>query len=154
MTIKPETWLFMKRIVRFGDTDSAGVMHFHQLLRWCHEAWEESLEKYGIPANKVFPNSNKGNVQIPVALPIAHCQADFLLPLQTGDHLEMNLLPLRLDSGSFQVETKFQRDKKVVAVGLIRHCAIDIHSSRRCNLPDEIDRWLEASSLQLGVTPL
>ena len=51
----PREWLFLKRIVRFGDTDAAGVIHFHQLLRWCHEAWEESLELYGLPTNTVFP---------------------------------------------------------------------------------------------------
>ena len=25
-------WLLLCRTVRFGDTDAAGVMHFHQLL--------------------------------------------------------------------------------------------------------------------------
>ena len=49
------TWLQLHRVVRFGDTDAAGVMHFHQLLRWCHEAWEESLEAQGIAAEAVFP---------------------------------------------------------------------------------------------------
>ena len=49
------TWLQVHRVVRFGDTDAAGVMHFHQLLRWCHEAWEESLEAQGSAAEAVFP---------------------------------------------------------------------------------------------------
>ena len=33
-------WLRLERTVRFGDTDAAGVIQFHQLLRWCHEAYE------------------------------------------------------------------------------------------------------------------
>ena len=49
----PQDWLQLERRVRFGDTDAAGVMHFHQLLRWCHEAWEESLQRYGIHAGSV-----------------------------------------------------------------------------------------------------
>ncbi len=49
------SWLLLLRTVRFGDTDAAGVMHFHQLLRWCHEAYEESLERFGIVAATVFP---------------------------------------------------------------------------------------------------
>jgi 1,4-dihydroxy-2-naphthoyl-CoA hydrolase len=56
-TPAPSTWLQLERRVRFGDTDAAGVMHFHQLLRWCHEAWEESLERYGIAAAAVFPGA-------------------------------------------------------------------------------------------------
>ena len=53
------TWLQLRRVVRFGDTDAAGVMHFHQLLRWCHEAWEESLEAHGLAAEAVFPGCRR-----------------------------------------------------------------------------------------------
>ena len=42
--------------MRFGDCDSANVIHFHNLLKWSHEAWEESLDKYGIPLNEIFPD--------------------------------------------------------------------------------------------------
>ncbi|MEY3545364.1 MAG: hypothetical protein RLZZ247_1521, partial [Cyanobacteriota bacterium] len=34
--MNPESWLLLCRTVRFGDTDAAGVMHFPQLLHWCH----------------------------------------------------------------------------------------------------------------------
>lgn len=51
----PSEWLLIDRVVRFGDTDAAGVMHFHQLLRYCHEAYEGSLERFGIPACEIFP---------------------------------------------------------------------------------------------------
>ena len=47
--MKPKNWLMLKRKVRFGDCDSAGVIHFHNLLRWAHESWEESIDIYGIP---------------------------------------------------------------------------------------------------------
>ena len=47
--MKPADWLILQKKVRFGDCDSAGVIHFHNLLKWAHEAWEESIEIYGIP---------------------------------------------------------------------------------------------------------
>ena len=153
-SVNPETWLRLKRVVRFGDTDAAGVIHFYQLLRWCHEAWEESLELYGIPSNKVFPNLNRIEGDLSVALPIVHCEADFLLPLYAGNHLEIELVPKKLDRCSFKVETKFKRDNKDIAFGLIQHCAIDFHLRKHCALPEEIDRWLEASSLNIGVTSI
>ena len=59
-------WLQIERTVRFGDTDAAGVMHFHQLLRWCHEAYEESLARYGISAEEIFPRPGQ---PLAVALP-------------------------------------------------------------------------------------
>ena len=64
----PDSWLLLCRTVRFGDTDAAGVMHFHQLLRWCHEAYEESLERFGIAADEIFPAPGRTPA---VALPIA-----------------------------------------------------------------------------------
>ena len=47
----------LKRKVRFGDCDSAGVIHFHNLLKWAHESWEESIDIYGIPYQDIFPSA-------------------------------------------------------------------------------------------------
>ena len=54
--MKPADWLILHKKVRFGDCDSAGVIHFHNLLKWSHEAWEESIEIYGIPYENIFPD--------------------------------------------------------------------------------------------------
>ncbi len=139
------------RTVRFGDTDAAGVMHFHQLLRWCHEAYEESLDRYGIPAPELFPTPGHTPA---VALPIVHCSADFLAPLACGDPLAIQLEPQRLDPGSFEVRYSFRSGERAVAVGVTRHLAIETRHRRRCPLPDAINRWLESSSLGQGIQPL
>ncbi|MCX5941113.1 MAG: thioesterase family protein [Cyanobium sp. LacPavin_0818_WC50_MAG_67_9] len=149
--MSPNTWLLLCRTVRFGDTDAAGVMHFHQLLRWCHEAYEESLERYGIPAQELFPTPGHTPA---VALPIVHCSADFLAPLACGDPLAIQLEPRRLDPGSFEVHYRFRSGERPVAVGLSRHLAISSDTRQRCSLPDPINRWLEASSLGQAIQPL
>ncbi len=137
----------MSRIVRFGETDSAGVIHFYQLFRWCHESWEESLAKYGLNASDIFPSLlNKDNEPL-IALPIVHCKADFLKPLKTGDHIQIELSPIKIAVGSFQVETKFKCDNETVAQGLVRHQAINSQTRLSCELSTEINSWLEASSL-------
>lgn len=153
----PANWLLLCRSVRFGDTDAAGVMHFHQLLRWCHEAWEESLERYGLSAGEVFPGSagpDGGRAAAPtVALPIVHCSASYHRPLRCGDPLAIQLEPRRLDPGCFEVRYLFRRGEGVVAEGLTRHGAIHAETRRRCPLPTPIQRWLEASSLGQGPRP-
>jgi 1,4-dihydroxy-2-naphthoyl-CoA hydrolase len=154
----PTTWLLLCRTVRFGDTDAAGVIHFHQLLRWCHEAWEESLERFGISAAEIFPaggppGSSEATAP-PVALPIVHCSADFRRPLVCGDPLTLQLQPERLDPSSFEVRTTVLRGDELVAQGLIRHVAIGLEDRRRCGLPEPLQRWLEASALGGGVRPL
>ena len=140
-------WLQLKRHVRFGDTDAAGVMHFHQLLRWCHEAWEDSLQRHGIAAESIFPGCRGQAAWPDIALPVVHCEADFIRPVHGGDCLQVLLEPQRLDPGSFEVRSRFQIDEIDVARGLIRHVAISTNTRQRCPLPEAIDLWLEASGM-------
>jgi len=147
----PSSWLQLHRTVRFGETDAAGVMHFHQLLRWCHEAYEESLQRFGIAPAAVFPTPQ----HMPeVALPIVHCHADYRRPLVVGDELAIALTPTRLDPSGFEVAYRFEIDGAEVARGLTRHLAINATSRQRAPLPESIQRWLEASSVGAGVQPL
>ena len=150
----PATWLQLQRSVRFGDTDAAGVMHFHQLLRWCHEAYEESLERFGLPAASVFPRPEWAGDSPGVALPIVYCQAEFRRPLLTGDQLLISLRPEALGAEGFEVSYCFEREGQPVAQGLTRHLAIAAAERQRCPLPEGIRRWLEASGLGEGVRPL
>jgi len=137
--------------VRFGDTDAAGVMHFPQLLHWCHQAYEESLERFGLTAGEIFPRPEHSPA---VALPVVHCSADYQRPLACGDALTIALRPERIDPGCFELHYRFSRSGEAVAQALTRHLAIDSLSRRRCALPAGIQRWLEASGLGRGVTPL
>jgi len=150
----PSTWLQLQRSVRFGDTDAAGVMHFHQLLRWCHEAYEESLERFGLPAASVFPRPEWAGDSPGVALPIVYCQAEFHRPLLTGDQLLISLRPEALGPEGFEIRYSFERQGQPVAQGLTRHLAIAATLRQRCPLPEGIRRWLEASGLDEGVRPV
>jgi 1,4-dihydroxy-2-naphthoyl-CoA hydrolase len=156
----PSTWLRLSRVVRFGDTDAAGVLHFARLPHWCHEAYEESLERFGLEAAAVFPTPGQ---RPPVALPIVHCSADFRRPLVCGDRLIIELNPKRLDPGSFEVRYRFRRASPTdgeaegdgeVAAALTRHVAIAAGERARRELPPPLQRWLEASALAAGVRPL
>jgi 1,4-dihydroxy-2-naphthoyl-CoA hydrolase len=166
--MRTDDWLLLCRTVRFGDTDGAGVMHFVRLLDWCHQAYEESLERFGIDAATLFPRLEQRPA---VALPIVHCSADFRRPLHCGDPLAIRLVTRRLDPGCFEVRYHFSRmvpatslttsrpqtrhaEEEPVANGLTRHVAIDSQSRQRCNLPEPINRWLEASGLGSGVQPV
>ncbi len=143
----PSSWLCLNRSVRFGDTDPAGVIHFYQLFRWSHEAWEESLEKYGILSSDVFPKAINYKDNPPIALPIIHCEADYRSPIKTGDNLDIELIPKRINPGSFQVVFEFKKKESFVAKALLRHLSIKAETNQRCILPEGIDRWLEASSI-------
>ena len=138
-------WLEIHRTVRFSDSDAAGVMHFQNLLGWCHQAWEDSLEQFGIPVGVIFPGGRSD--QPKVALPIVHCHADFRAPLHVGDAVVIELQPKRIDPSCFEVMSGFRLNAQEIASGCLRHVAIDAGNRRRCLLPEPIDRWIEASTL-------
>lgn len=122
-------------------------MHFHHLLRWCHEAWEESLERFGIPAADIFPGCRAPHKRATIALPVVHCSAHFLHPVHGGDHLNVILEPSRLDPTQYEVHFLFRVDETIVARGSMKQLAINPETRRRCALPEAIDRWLEASAI-------
>ena len=134
-------------MAKFVHKAATSQGHGGVLLRWCHESWEESLQAFGLETGDVFPGC-RGQESFPdVALPVVHCSSDFLGPVHGGDALVVMLEPRRLDPGSFEVRSHFLHGGSSVGRGLLRHVAIKTTTRRRCNLPEGIDRWLEASGL-------
>ena len=147
--MKPKNWLILKRKVRFGDCDSAGVIHFHNLLKWAHESWEESIDIYGIPPQDIFPNAISHENKI--ICPIVNCEANFLSPIKIGDLLSIKILPKKINNHLFQVNTFFLKDEINVAEGKIIHCSLDIDSKLKVKLPDQLERWIEASNINTNL---
>ena len=147
--MKPKNWLILKRKVRFGDCDSAGVIHFHNLLRWAHESWEESIDIYGIPHQDIFPDANSHKIQI--ICPIVTCEAKFLSPIKIGDLLSIKISPKKINNHLFQVNTFFFKDEINVAEGKIIHCSVDVDSKLKVKLPDQLERWIEASNINTNL---
>ena len=147
--MKPNNWLILKRKVRFGDCDSAGVIHFHNLLRWAHESWEESIDIYGISYQEIFPLSPFQKNKI--ILPIVTCEANFLSPIKIGDLLTVKIIPKKINNHLFQVNTIFFKDEINVAEGKIIHCSLDVNSKLKVKLPDQLERWIEASNININL---
>ena len=143
----PREWLCLKRTVRFGDTDAAGVVHFHEIFRWCHETWEESLEKYGIVLLEIFPTTKINSCQLDVALPIVHCEANYFKPLYVGDTITIELNPEKLDESSFVLRFKLVKNSEEIGSINIKHVSINPITRERCTLSEQINMWLYQSSL-------
>ena len=143
--MKSDNWLNLKKKVRFGDCDSASVIHFHNLLKWSHEAWEESIEIYGIPYEDIFPDFSIRKSQI--IFPIVSCEANFFSPIKIGDHLKVKIAPYKINTHLFQVNSFFIKNENKVAEGKIIHCSLDINSRHKIELPDQLERWIEASNV-------
>ncbi len=143
----PREWLFLKRTVRFGETDAAGVVHFLQLFKWCHEAWEESLEKYGIALKDIFPTSQINTRQLDVALPVVHCEANYFKPLYVGDFINIELYPKKQNDYSFILRFEFKKNGEKIGMTQIKHVSINPLTREKCLLLKQINLWLEESGL-------
>ncbi|KGF94607.1 putative thioesterase [Prochlorococcus marinus str. MIT 9201] len=147
--MNPADWLILQKKVRFGDCDSAGVIHFHNLLKWSHEAWEESVEIYGIPYQDIFPDFSTRKSQI--IFPIVNCEANFLAPIKIGDFLKVKIAPQKINTHLFQVNSFFMKNGNKVAEGKIIHCSLDVYSRNKVELPDHLERWIEASNISTNL---
>tara|TARA_B100000700_G_scaffold310378_1_gene390880 strand:- start:380 stop:826 length:447 start_codon:yes stop_codon:yes gene_type:complete len=141
----PREWLCLKRTVRFGETDSAGVVYFLQLFKWCHEAWEESLENYGIVLQDIFPASQTNNNQPQVALPVVHCEANYFKPLYVGDSISTELYPEKINDSSFVIRYIFKKNGEEIGLINIKHTSINSSTREKCSLSHQINLWLEES---------
>ena len=143
----PREWLCLKRTVRFGETDAAGVVHFLELFRWCHETWEESLEKYGIVLQEIFPRNPINISQPDVALPVVHCEANYFQPLYVGDTINIELNPEKINESSFVLRFKFKKHGEKIGTTNIKHVSINPITREKCALSKQINLWLNESSL-------
>ena len=141
----PREWLCLKRTVRFGETDAAGVVHFLELFRWCHEAWEESLEKYGIVLQEIFPTNQINTSQLDVAFPVVHCEANYFKPLYVGDSIKTELYPEKINDFSFIIRFKFKKNGEQIGLTKIKHVSINPITREKCSLSKQINLWLNES---------
>tara|TARA_B100000212_G_scaffold26325_1_gene17503 strand:- start:84 stop:533 length:450 start_codon:yes stop_codon:yes gene_type:complete len=137
-------WLILEKKIKFGDCDSAGVIHFHNLLRWAHESWEESIEIYGIDLKEIFPSIKYDTKKI---FPIIHCEANFLYPIEFGDRVEIKISPKKINNHLFEVKTNFSKDKILVARAKLIHCVLNIVDKKKVDLPESLELWIEASNI-------
>ncbi len=126
------------RIVRFQDTDAAGVVYFANILGICHEAYEESLRVSGIDLRTFFTNPT-------VISPIVHASVDFFRPIFCGDNLVINLFPQKLGLSKFEISYEISHNEVIAAKAISRHVCIDVNTRSKLELPDEIKLWLNTN---------
>lgn len=149
------------RVIRFRETDAAGVVYFGELLGFCHEAYEDALAKAGVDIRSFFSkdgcskdgcskdgvaeaaDNKEGLRQLAIAIPIVHTEADFFRPMFCGDRIAISLLPKQLAPHSFEIAYEvFSEDEQKIAKASTRHVAIQVDNRRRCPLPSYLIDWI------------
>jgi 1,4-dihydroxy-2-naphthoyl-CoA hydrolase len=151
------------RIIRFQETDAAGVVYFANLLALCHEAYEASLAEAGVNLRQFFSSAGE------MAVPIAHATVDFCQPLHCGDAIAITLTPRQLSPQSFEIsyvitaqapdrtpdqatehvpeqapdQTSKVTSSRPIAQAVTRHVCISLRDRRRQVLTSALVDWIE-----------
>jgi 1,4-dihydroxy-2-naphthoyl-CoA hydrolase len=137
----------LRRMIRFQETDAAGVVYFANLLALCHEAYEASLANAGIALKPFFSTAEN------IAVPIVHTSADFYQPMYCGDEIAVTLTPQQLSPHSFEITyvvTAADSPERVLAKALTRHVCISPTARARQPLTLELSRWLKGEQADGG----
>ncbi|MEA5510583.1 thioesterase family protein [Crocosphaera sp. UHCC 0190] len=129
------------RIIRFSDTDAAGVVYFASLLSICHEAYENALETAGIDLKTFFQNTD-------IAVPIVHAEIDFYQPLFCGDRLQISLIPTQLNDTEFEIAYEIltlSSSTVCLAKAKTKHVSINPLIRKRTPLPSSLIQWLQTA---------
>lgn len=127
-----------QRIIRFQDTDAAGVVYFANVLAMCHEAYEESLAASEINLKELFSSNSD------IAIPIVHASVDFFRPMFCGDKISIRLVPQQITNEKFEVTYKlFGVAEEIYAKAITRHVCINPISRNKKAIPDNIIQWFQ-----------
>lgn len=128
------------RIIRFKDTDAAGVVYFASVLSICHEAYEASLQAAGIDLKSFFSDRHR-------AIPIVHASIDFFMPMFCGEPYIITVNPTLEKPSEFSITYQIYAgsdDKSnAIAQAQSRHVCIHPSERKRLALNTEMRAWLE-----------
>lgn len=134
-----------ERVIRFGETDAAGVVYFANVLSICHEAYEAWLGASGVDLRTFFSD------RTPPIVPIVQASVDFLQALHCGDRIQVTLVVAVVSESKFEVryEVWLQPDRlpgegisrdalsvsaRLAATAQTQHLCLDPGSRKPCPL--------------------
>jgi len=131
-----------ERRVHFADTDAAGVVYFANVLRFCHEAYEDLLQQLGLNLQQFFSGHH-------IIVPITEAQVRFLAPLYCGDRVRIIVTPAAVEGSRFQLSYRLLRleggDR--VAMAHTHHVCLAMPERHKAPLPPPLAEWLRAETM-------
>lgn len=134
-----------ERLVRFHETDAAGLVFFPCFFGYAHEAMEQLFGD--------VPGGYAGMImQRRVGLPAVQVDATFASPLRYGDTARIEVHVSRLGNRSFELTFEFIRTSDGVHCATLHHTVVatDLVAVTSVDMPEDIRRVVQA---HLGAGP-
>jgi len=120
--------------VKFFDTDTFGVVHHSNYIRWFETGRVEFLRTLGIDLNNMMSDG--------ILFPIIEIGAKFHAPARFDDELEIETTGEALTKAKLQFNYKIRRigEEKVLVEG--NSTNVFTHGGKICRLPDKYSNKL------------
>ncbi len=127
------------RLVEFGDTDMAGIVHFAQFFRYMEAAEHALLRSLGLSVAIDWEGKKIG-------FPRVAASCDFLRPARFGDELTITVTICRLGRSSVTYAFEFFKEEELLARGQITAVFCRVNAEGKlvsCEMPPQVRAKLE-----------
>lgn len=120
-------------IVRWHDTDMAGVMYFGNYLNYLEVAENELYRAAGWTESAMYR-------ELGVRLPRVSIHCDYKSPAVLDDILELSIFVCKITNTTFTFDFEFRKkdENLLVAKGYMTLCCVDMENSRPTRLPGKL----------------
>jgi acyl-CoA thioesterase FadM len=123
-------------VIRFRESDPAGIMWFGHILEYCHDTFEDFIVNCGISWQDWFSQS-------PYLVPIRHVAVDFLSPFLAGQKYQVIAGVKSFSKSSFTMQYEFKGLNTTHAQVTMVHTFLDQKTKQKISIPQEIQSKLE-----------
>jgi YbgC/YbaW family acyl-CoA thioester hydrolase len=127
------------RLVEFGDTDMAGIVHFAQFFRYMEAAEHAMLRSLGMSFAFHWEGQKLG-------FPRVAASCDYLRPARFDDVLTIHVAVSRLGRSSVTYTFEFFKEEEPIARGHITAAFCRVNAEGRleaCEIPPPVREKLE-----------
>jgi acyl-CoA thioester hydrolase len=131
------------RIIEFGDTDMAGIVHFANFFRYMEAAEHAFLRSLGLSVVLEYEGEKYG-------LPRVSASCDYLRSARFGEMLTITVVVEKLGRSSIAYAFDFTRDDEAIARGRVTavFCRFDEGRPKACEMPEAFRAKLEAPMVE------
>jgi YbgC/YbaW family acyl-CoA thioester hydrolase len=122
------------RLVEFGDTDMAGIVHFAQFFRYMEAAEHLLLRSLGLGVAIDWEGQKIG-------FPRVAASCDYLRPARFDDLLTITVTVSRLGRSSVSYSFEFFKDEELIARGQITAVFCRVNTAGKlesCAMPPQV----------------
>lgn len=131
----------IKMRVQFYDTDTMGVVHHANYIRWFETGRVEFLRSIGIDLNAMM---NDG-----ILFPIIEVRAKYLVPAKFDDNLELETTAVALTKVKMDFEYKIRKYgyQTILVEGFSRNVFTDAETGHLIRLPEKYLEKIEMAEM-------